>query len=88
MEDPLQLALQWITYLESHAQKIYGMGRLAAASSREKLAGKILEGKLKDGFTLRDVTRPCWSGLTDRERVAESLEDLVRGSPGFDVNPN
>ena len=41
------------------------------------LAEKIRAGRLKDGFTFRDVHRKGWSLLTGKEVVRDALTELV-----------
>ena len=48
-------------------------GELAAKS----LADKIKTGKLKSGFTLRDVYRKGWANLTSQSDANEALEILT-----------
>lgn len=76
-----QRAAAWCEYLEAHARRIYYSGVTARVDTAVRLMGeKIKAAKLTDKFTSRDVYRPQWAGLTEREdviRALEVLEDLV-----------
>jgi putative DNA primase/helicase len=70
-------ALAWVEYLETHAQRAY-----ASVSSPEVVAAKaiiqrIRKGDLKTQFSSRDVWRPNWANLSDRQLVADALELLA-----------
>ncbi|MBI1313400.1 DUF3987 domain-containing protein [bacterium] len=76
-ESALLRALAWAKYLESHARRIYGSIALASLGAAHRLAAKIEEGSVSRGFTLRDVYRNGWSGLTDRKQVAAAVDVLA-----------
>ena len=81
-----QLAAQWCEYLETHARRIYGLVNDIGLAAASRLAGKIKEGAIQDGFTARDVYRKHWGLLDDRELVGLALEELelfgwVRATP-------
>ena len=76
-ESALLRALDWAKYLESHARRIYGSIALASLGAAHRLAAKIRDGAVNDGFTLRDVYRNGWSGLTDRKQVAAAVDVLT-----------
>jgi hypothetical protein len=70
-----QRAAAWCQFLERHAQRIY-------AYSNQDLGTKILlrhiiKGDLPQEFTLRDIQRRCWSGLTDRNKISFALDRLA-----------
>ena len=73
----LKRAVGWSQYLETHARRIYGALERHATNSARTLAGKILDGSLTDGFSLRDVYRPGWSGLSDRNEASAAVEVLL-----------
>lgn len=56
--EPLQKAIRWGEYLESHAYRIYSTATEADVAAAQELARRIVRGDLKDGFALRDVYRP------------------------------
>lgn len=60
----------WCEYLETHAWKIYGSAQVPLPDHIKKIIDKIREGKLKDGFTVRDVYHgKHWTGLSDARQV-------------------
>jgi len=73
----LARALQWASYLESHARRMYGSVSSASTPAAKTLVRRIKAGDVKDGFSLRDVYRNSWSGLSDRETVTNAVELLV-----------
>jgi hypothetical protein len=46
-----QLSAQWCEYLESHARGIYGLVNDIEVAAAARLASKIKEGAIQDGFT-------------------------------------
>ncbi|HED53175.1 MAG TPA: DUF3987 domain-containing protein [Phycisphaerales bacterium] len=75
--DPLERAIRWGTYLESHARRIYAPGIEPAIPAARALAEKILKGKLETGFVLRDVYRPRWSLLSGKGEANEAVDCLL-----------
>ena len=77
--EPAERAASWCDYLEAHARRIY-YGVISRADNAVRLLGeKIRAGKLPSSFTMRDVYRPQWAGLTESADVAlalDALEDL------------
>ena len=73
----LQKAIAWSKYLQSHAGRIYGasVGQ-ADIEAAERILQKIKDGDLADGFTLNQVARKQWSGLTDRKLIGCALQAL------------
>jgi len=72
----IKRAIAWARYLESHARRMYGEVVNRSNGSAKALARKLLDGKVKDGFTLRDVYRAAWSQLSSREDVQEAVDVL------------
>jgi putative DNA primase/helicase len=70
-------ALAWVDYLESHARRAYGSVTAASADTANAILSKLRSGHLKAPFGSRDVWRPGWSKLTDREAVDAGLRILV-----------
>jgi hypothetical protein len=70
-------ALAWAKYLETHAQRAYGSVTAASADTAKAIFAKIRSGHLKTEFRSRDVWRPGWSRLTDRDAVNAALAMLV-----------
>ncbi len=68
-------ALAWADYLRSHANRLYSSGNTMI----EDGARLILERRhqLPDEFTVRDIYRKDWAGLSDREAATMAVEILV-----------
>jgi hypothetical protein len=63
-------AMLWCEYLETHAWKIYGSTEVPLSDHIKKITDKIREGKLNDGFTVREVYHgKHWAGLSDAKQV-------------------
>ena len=73
----LDKAIQWGVYLESHAHRVYASAVHSDITAGRCLAKKILDGSLADGFTVKDVYRPGWSGLSTKEEAQAAIELLV-----------
>ncbi len=86
-EPALSRALRWARYLESHARRAYASVTMPEVSTAKAIVGKLKEEALgrseptiQNGvrrFTLRDVLRPKWSRLSDRDQVQSGLDLLV-----------
>jgi putative DNA primase/helicase len=70
-------ALAWGDYLESHAKRAYGSVSQPETAAAKAILQRIRKGDLTDGFSTRDVLRPNWSMLDDRDQVADALRLLV-----------
>ncbi len=57
-------AAAWCDYLTGHARRIYGLVEAAKVTSARMVSRRLAEGKLDDGFTVRDMVRKQWSGVT------------------------
>jgi putative DNA primase/helicase len=73
----LERALAWATYLETHARRAYGSVIAGAAETAKAILLKVRSGHLRNEFSSRDVWRPQWSRLTDRNVVQAGLTMLV-----------
>lgn len=73
----LKKAIAWAIYLESHAHRIYASAVHSDVVAARALAKKITDGSLTDGFSVRDVYRPGWSGLANSEEAQSAIELLV-----------
>jgi hypothetical protein len=69
-------AVAWTQYLEDHARRIYGLLELQQVSAATALAQRLKQGKLVDGFTVRDVQRKGWGGLTQTTVIEQALSVL------------
>lgn len=71
------LACAWCDYLETHAKRIYGLIIDVSSQAASILAKKIQRGKLKNGFTWRDLQRKNWTLLNNKKIAEEACETLV-----------
>ncbi|GAB4036704.1 YfjI family protein [Spirosoma gilvum] len=71
------MAVEWCTYLQSHARRIYGLLDNQQVEAAKTLLQHIKIGHLKDGFKARDVQRKGWSGLSDQETIESALSELI-----------
>ena len=70
-------ALELADYFESHARRTYASAVRPAVATAKAILRKIKTGALASPFTAREVYRPQWEGLTDREVVDTGLSMLV-----------
>ena len=75
-KEPALMAAAWCEYLETHARRCYGLLADEGLRSAQALAEKIVQGRLKDEFTARDVRRNQWRSLTTDEAVQSALDWL------------
>ena len=75
--ESVERAITWCSYLESHARRIYGLLGDISQRAAIELAKKLKAGKIKDGFTLRDVYRNSWHLLSDKETVNTACDELI-----------
>lgn len=68
--------IAWAEYLEEHAKRAYALMNRDRFDVATLILQKISAGDLADGFTERDIYRPQWSGLTDREAIKSALRLL------------
>jgi hypothetical protein len=69
-------AAAWTQHLEGHARRVYGLLELQQIGTASSLARKLAQGKLQDGFTVRDVQRKGWAGLTQTTVIEQALSVL------------
>ena len=70
-------AAAWCAYLESHARRIYSLGRHAEAEAAQVITRKLSKGELADGFTVRDIRQKGWALLKDNQAIESTLELLT-----------
>lgn len=75
--DPLQKAIRWAAYLESHARRLYGAVSKPDVSAAKALVARMQKQELKDGFALRDIYRNGWAGLGTKEDAERAVNLLV-----------
>ena len=69
-------AAAWAEYLEGHARRLYQSVTHADTESARRLAKRLLSGDLTAPFTLRDVYRMGWSGLSIRASAQAAVDVL------------
>ena len=69
-------ALLWKNYLYKHAKRIYKCGQVGSIELASVLVKKLTSSSLKNLFTVREVLRRGWSGLTDKDLVEDALAEL------------
>ena len=69
-------AAAWCEYLTGHARRIYGLVEAAKVSTARMVSRRLTEGKLIDGFTVRDLVRKQWSGVTTTLQAETALSIL------------
>jgi Protein of unknown function (DUF3987) len=77
-------AAAWCEYLAGHARRIYGLVEAAKVTTARMVSRRLAEGKLEDGFTVRDLVRKQWSGVTtimQAETVLATLEENAHVRP-------
>jgi len=72
-------AAAWCEYLAGHARRIYGLVEAAKVTTARMVSRRLAEGKLDDGFTVRDMVRKQWSGITTTMQ-AETVLALLEGN--------
>lgn len=70
-------ALAYIEVLITHARRVFGLGENRIFSLARIVLGKIKTGKLKSGFTAREIKRKGWSSLQSSELINDVLHLLV-----------
>ncbi|NOT10989.1 MAG: DUF3987 domain-containing protein [Methylococcaceae bacterium] len=76
-EKAARLAVEWCSYLESHARRIYAMAESPEHEAAVRLADKIKAKALPSPFTTRDVERKCWHGLKDKQEIESACNILI-----------
>ena len=74
-EEATTRALLWADYLISHARSLYSVATDAEFSGAKIILSR--RKKLPDVFTVRDVQRKNWAGLTTRTAISSALELLI-----------
>lgn len=70
-------AIGWAEYLESHARRIYAPAVSGDMDAARLLADKITAGKISGTFSLRDVYRNGWTGLSKVEDSQAAVRVLA-----------
>lgn len=75
--ESIEKAIRWGEYLESHARRIYSVAIKPGITAAKALVKHIEKGDLQDDFSLKDVYRPCWTGLSSREEALTAVDVLI-----------
>lgn len=70
-------ALALAEYLETHARRVYASAGAPEAAAAKAVIHRIRKGDLPREFSSRDVWRPGWAHLGDRETVGDALRLLT-----------
>jgi putative DNA primase/helicase len=76
-KDNTEKSAAWCEYLESHARRVYALVTNIEMKAASLLSEKIMQNKLKDGFSVRDVYRANWNILNDKKIAQAACEELV-----------
>jgi len=76
-EPSLIRAIAWGKYLFSHAKRAYAAVTAATMDSANALGARIIQGALKNGFTIREIYRHNWSMLATQREATDAAEVLV-----------
>jgi len=69
-------AAAWCEYLAQHARRVYGLVEAAKVNTARMVGRRIADGKLDDGFSIRDVVRKQWTGVTTSMQAEAALAAL------------
>ena len=96
-------AASWCEYLAGHARRIYGLVEATKVTTARMVSRRLTEGKLDDGFTVRDVVRKQWTGITNTMQAeaalaileehsyiqsSEGINEIGRPTIRFSINPH
>jgi putative DNA primase/helicase len=73
----LHRALEMADYLKSHAERLYTAATHPELGAAVALMKKIQQRQLGEDFTVRDVHRKGWAGLTDLAVVKKAVMQLL-----------
>lgn len=75
--EALVRALAFVSYLESHAHRLYASGSESETVAAKAILARIKCGDLREGFTARDVHQRGWAHLTERDHLGAGLNMLI-----------
>ncbi|HRP46605.1 MAG TPA: DUF3987 domain-containing protein, partial [Trueperaceae bacterium] len=75
--EALQLAIEWVDFLEAHSRKIYALELQRLSENVRELALRLLEGDVQEGSPVREVYRRGWRGLRTAASVTKALDYLT-----------
>ena len=101
-ESAIVQAIKFLTYIRSHAERVYSLGTAKQTPLAKLLLKKLPQFKERK-FTKRELERKCWSGLTDKESIEVAIDGLLEHgyirldtshhtsgrppSPSYSINP-
>ncbi len=76
-KEDAQNAADFCNYLEHHARKIYALVDNAKQKATHALSVKIQDGTLSNFFSLRDIYKPSWRHLKDKDLARAACDGLI-----------
>ncbi len=70
-------ALHFARYLKSHAKRIYSSVHGLDSAPTRALAQKLLDKKIQDNFTQRNIQHKGWANLSTKDSVTLAVNSLV-----------
>jgi hypothetical protein len=67
----------WLDHFKPQALRAYGSRRNHTAKAAARILDRLRKRDLPERFTVHQLKRPCWSGLTDRATINGALAMLV-----------
>lgn len=71
------MAVRWAEYLESHAQRVYGVSVAPERRAAEPLLRRLIEWPEGKPIRVRAIREKCWANLTDGDVIKQALELLA-----------
>ena len=79
--EAIEKAIKWSEYLKSHAYRLYGTILTVEEQTARLIASKLLNKKLPDVFSVRDLYRKHWAGI-NKDTTETGLEVLQEAGWG------
>lgn len=70
-------AIRWTEYLESHARRLYAVATSPQRQHAARLLGRLLTWPADSPIRTASIVKRCWSGLSTKEVVDETLSLLA-----------
>jgi hypothetical protein len=82
-----QLAIDWCSYLQTHANRVYiGLGQNTRKAAIE-LSKKLSKAVLPNPFTAREVQQKGWYMLSERDTIQKAIVELTEAGWLAEVQP-
>jgi putative DNA primase/helicase len=75
-KEALLQALAWSEYLASHAKRIYALGQNHHLTVAHALLKRLKAKELNNPFTLREIKRKHWQGMSEPKTLEEGVDTL------------